>query len=572
MTDPVIPTDLRPRILLGHVLDRLREMPEGSVQMAVTSPPYWGLRAYGTPPQVWGGDRDHAHEWQVTPPRRFRSEADATSDIEKASIGGRSHEAQGGQVCGCGAWLGELGAEPTPELYVAHLADVFDEVRRVLRDDGTLWLNLGDSYIGGGRGSGIGKDGKRSLSSNQFWDQNDDGQVPLAKPHGVYKGKDMAGVPWMVAFELRRRGWFLRSDIIWQKPNPMPESVTDRPTRSHEYVFLLTKRGSYYYDQDAVRNPLVESTFERAQHHYANPVDNPETDSKHGSGNPLSYPIQGKKQDTVGNRRYTGFNARWDAREAALSGYSPSTLREVSEGYDGKATKPYEGTGAQDPSATKARIIEGIRARQEAGISGPNLKSVWEIAPQPYPDSHFATFPEALPERCIRLGTSEKGCCPKCGAPWERQVKEPPVHGPSNSDYKSDNADLGKHSFDSGKEWSDWLERYPRVVTGWSPTCSCGPGLDPIPCLVLDPFAGSGTVGQVARRLGRRSVLIELNPAYVTLARKRAGQTGDILSFGDPAIPAPPSNAGPGSVGKQGAEVAADEGTGNPNTVPEAGP
>ena len=161
MTDPVIPTDLRPRILLGHVLDRLREMPEGSVQMAVTSPPYWGLRAYGTPPQVWGGDRDHAHEGQVTPPRRFRSEADATSDIEKASIGGRSHEAQGGQVCGCGAWLGELGAEPTPELYVAHLADVFDEVRRVLRDDGTLWLNLGDSYIGGGRGSGIGKDGKR---------------------------------------------------------------------------------------------------------------------------------------------------------------------------------------------------------------------------------------------------------------------------------------------------------------------------------------------------------------------------------------------------------------------------
>jgi len=571
MTDPVIPTDLRPRILLGHVLDRLREMPEGSVQMAVTSPPYWGLRAYGTPPQVWGGDRDHAHEWQVMPPRRFRSEADATSDIEKASIGGRSHEAQGGQVCGCGAWLGELGAEPTPELYVAHLADVFDEVRRVLRDDGTLWLNLGDTYTTHPAGLLGEKRWKASGLANGNHVGAEQAGI-MDKRTGQLPEKNLVGIPWHVAFELRRRGWFLRSDIIWQKPNPMPESVTDRPTRAHEYVFLLTKRGSYFYDQDAVRNPLAESTFKRAQHHYANPVDNPETDSKHGSGNPLSYPIQGKKQDTVGNRRYTGFNARWDAREAALSGYSPSTLREVSEGYDGKATKPYEGTGAQDPSATKARIIEGIRARQEAGISGPNLKSVWEIAPQPYPDSHFATFPEALPERCIRLGTSEKGCCPKCGAPWERQVKEPPVHGPSNSDYKSDNADRGKHSFDSGKEWSDWLERYPRVVTGWSPTCSCGPGLDPIPSLVLDPFAGSGTVGQVARRLGRRSVLIELNPAYVTLARKRAGQTGDILSFGDPAIPAPPSNAGPGSVGKQGAEVAADEGTGNPNTVPEAGP
>ena len=209
----------------------------------------------------------------------------------------------------------------------------------------------------------------------------------------------------------------------------MPESVTDRPTRSHEYIFLLTKEARYYYDADAVRMPSQPSTVERMEY-------------------PASYKHNATPRDPFKSQAAPGF------------GYAKSTLKELSEGYDGKATKDYASGNAQDPSATKARIIEGMRKRgftngicdgcgrpeaqhvvsaksamtkfgenaERVGVAipcnsgGANLKTVWQIATQPYPEAHFATFPEAIPERCIRLGTSEKGACARCGAPWERET------------------------------------------------------------------------------------------------------------------------------------------------------
>ena len=551
-----LPTDLTPLVLHGHVIDVLRSLPENSVQCVVTSPPYWGLRAYGTEGQVWGGEQDHAHEWVETKPRREREPDDAGGELQKAHIGA-SYKAQGGRSCSCGAWNGELGLEPTPDLYISHLADVFDEVRRVLREDGTLWLNLGDTYTTHPAGLLGEKRWKASgLTNGNHVGAEQAGIVD--KRTGILPEKNLVGIPWRAAFELQRRGWFLRSDVIWSKPNPMPESVTDRPTRSHEYIFLLTKNARYYYDADAVRNGFAESTLDRARNHYANPTDNPETDSKHGSGNPKSYPIQGKKQDQ-GGRRYAGFNARWDAKERA-SGYATSTLKEITEGYDGNATKEYSGTGAQDPSATKARIIEGMRKRAASGftngvcdgcgrpeaqhvvsakssmtkfgedddrvgtavpcnVNGANLKSVWQIATQPYPGAHFATFPEAIPERCIRLGTSEKGACAKCGSPWERQT----YHEGAVPDRRVKPGAVestGRMDFSQGR--GGGFRGATSETTGWSPTSSCPPS-DPVPCLAMDVFGGSGTTGQVARRLGRRSILIELNPEYVALARERSG-------------------------------------------------
>ena len=609
-----LPSDLRPAILTGHVLDRLRELPNDSVQCAITSPPYWGLRDYGLPPVLWGGDSSCRHSWAKLPPRRKRSPDDVRNpDSLQAAHAGANIELRSTEGCvRCGGWLGQLGLEPTPELYVNHLAGVFDQVRRVLRSDGTLWLNLSDTFH---TDSPVRRSSADAFSPN--WDPSQTrsrgGARRSASRHGQLKPKDLAGIPWRVAFELQRRGWFLRSDVIWDKPNPMPESVTDRPTRSHEYVFLLTKSARYFYDQDAERQPMAESTFERAQNHYANPVDDPETDSKHGSGSPKSYPV---------------LSPAMRAMSPAKSGYAPSTLKEVLEGYDGKATKQYDGTGAQDPSAVKARIIEGVRKRAAGGftdgvcngcgrpeaqhvvsakssmtkfgeeaervgtavpcnVGGANLRSVWKIATQPYAGAHYATFPEAIPERCIKLGTSEKGCCPKCGAPWERKVEKTYPAEPIRpvKDYKDDGASRGWAKGGgadgsnpirsmSGNEWNEWKAANPGRPLGWFPTCTCPDPGDPIPCVVLDPFAGSGTTLQVARSLGRRSIGIELNPAYVVLAKKRAGQTADILSFSESEpIPASPSNGKPGGGAPrpQGNEAeAADEGVPSKVGTPEA--
>src|SRR5690606_4071995 len=179
----------------GDALSVLKTMPDQSINTCVTSPPYWGLRDYGVD--------------------------------------------------------GQLGLEPTPEEYVANLVEVFREVRRVLRDDGTLWLNLGDSYAGSGKGAWDNKEVQKEV----YVPDKDSPQCKLKKvPQGL-KPKDLVGIPWRVAFALQADGWYLRQDIIWHKPNCMPESVKDRCTKAHEYIFLLTKNSKYYFNSDLIREP-----------------------------------------------------------------------------------------------------------------------------------------------------------------------------------------------------------------------------------------------------------------------------------------------------------------------------
>ena len=263
---------------------------------------------------------------------------------------------------------GQLGLEETPQQFVAGMCAVFEEVRRVLRPDGVCWVNMGDSYASHGAG-GAGKE-------LAYMPANAERRARKA-PDGL-KPKDLVGIPWRLAFALQDAGWWLRSDCIWHKPNPMPESVTDRPTKAHEYVFLLTKSARYFYDEAAVRVEYSEK-----------------------SGPQLARP------------------------------------------YMGMSCPDYAKGRAQDPSETKRRCMESMERR-----GGANLRTVWTIPTQPFAGSHFATFPEALAERCIRAG------CPEDGT-------------------------------------------------------------------VLDPFAGSGTTGAVALKLGRRFVGIELNPAYAEMARQR---------------------------------------------------
>jgi len=353
----------------------LATLPSESVHCVVTSPPYWGLRDYGT--ATWaGGDDGCDHK----PPMSWIADS--------GDLGERGHilnanEAKairrhGGDCLKCGAIRqdSQLGLEPTPDLYVENMVAVFREVRRVLRSDGTCWLNLGDSYVGTGS--------KGDLTDPKYREGRNGQRVALNNKVVGLKSKDLVGIPWMVAFALRADGWWLRQDIIWSKPNPMPESVTDRPTKSHEYLFLLAKSQRYYFDSAAVREP--SGPFHAG-----------------GAGNGLDtprVPDPRKKQDALGKNTYTGFNDRW----------------------------------------------------REKPVDGRNIRSVWTIATQPYPGAHFATFPPKLVEPCIKAG------CPEGG-------------------------------------------------------------------VVLDPFAGSGTVGVVAQHLSRRAVLIDLNPAYIEQQTKRNAQT-----------------------------------------------
>lgn len=371
------------KVYCGDVLDELRKLPDDYVQCCVTSPPYFGLRSY-LPDESKLKDR-------------------------------------------------EVGFRQTLSEYIDTLVEVFREVRRVLRPDGTLWLNLGDSFNGSGGAGGDYSPGGLKEGQPKY---------PGRKVSGL-KPKDLIGVPWRVAFALQEDGWWLRSDIVWEKGNCMPESVTDRPTRSHEYIFLLTKSRKYFYDAEAIKEPIAESSKKRRKYpRYAE-------DSKGATG---KYAVINEKYNTRNTKR--------------------------------------------------------------------NKRTVWHINTKPYKSAHFAVFPPELPKICILAGTSPKAC-PKCGAPWERVVdKLDKRHWTERGNYSSKKLQALKATGFRNDGGGNFLGS--SVVTlGWQPTCSCEDNDGSGKCIVLDPFAGSGTTLQVAEELGRNSIGIELNPEYCKLIEER---------------------------------------------------
>jgi DNA modification methylase len=340
-----------------------------SVHCCVTSPPYWGLRDYGV--------------------------------------------------------AGQIGLERTPEEYISAMVKVFWGVWRVLRDDGTLWLNIGDTYSGSwARSSNPGGKLNSPMQQSNQGSYVGDHAAEIVPPG--CKPKDLIGIPWMLAFALRAGGWYLRSDIIWSKPNPMPESVTDRPTKSHEYIFLLSKSERYYYDQDAIREPWLESSLERLKTGW----DGNKKRDWPGSGQNNFDRYMGKTEDEIANLPGRNKRSVWRADEHR-SAHMEDTPRN-----DG----------------ARWRIADGGVAPRGDG----NRRSVWEIATQPFAEAHFATFPEELIKPCILAG------CPAGG-------------------------------------------------------------------IVLDPFAGSGTTALVARNLQCHAIGIEMNPAYLEIAKKRLAQ--GVLTF-----------------------------------------
>ena len=554
----------------GDILQIIETFPDNSIHCVITSPPYWGLRDYGV--------------------------------------------------------AGQIGLEPTIEEYVAKMVAVFREVRRVLRPDGTLWLNLGDSYAGSGGAGGDYNEGGLKAGQPKFPGKGSKGIRGGSPKHADYsctdqpnryplpglKAKDLCLVPqrvakalqepyytgkikseadriwlaaiidgegsiflhrqpegtitgrgrrsfrsqdnfcagiaisncsealvqraaqifgngslqhtpmhgnrrdhyqsritgnlaknilrevypylvakqqearlcigcppsgdkatahWVALKELHKKGvstvdcaapdprelwepgWYLRSDIIWAKPNPMPESCTDRPTKAHEHIFLLTKSAKYFYDAEAVREAQSQGTFDRYK-----PGEKIPTFNKMGGS----------------DRKCQSF-----------------------------------------ADATPVAILP----------NGRNLRSVWTIATSPFPEAHFATYPPELVRRCVAAGTSEKGCCPKCGAPWVRVVEK--KGGTTGKSWHPHTDDLGKGmstysgcSGGFGNQKDADGQAYQVTTTGWRPTCTCDAG-EPVPCVCLDPFGGSGTTGLVAAKMGRDAVLIELKPEYAAMAAQR---------------------------------------------------
>lgn len=351
---------------IGDALDQLRVVPDKFVQCIVTSPPYWGLRDYGV--------------------------------------------------------TGQIGLEPTPADYIDRMVQVFEECRRVLRPDGTCWVVMGDSYfnprIGGSRGSkstinsAHGQNAVKDAKRAQYSPKQTQGAAPDLSPSrrsaipGL-KPKDLVGMPWRLALALQSAGWYLRSDIIWEKATPMPESVRDRPTTSHEHVFLLTRSERYKFDAQAISEPVTGGAHPRGK-----------------------------------------LPANWGSGDASREAHALSAGRKRPTPKARQAHSVRWNGPRLNPSFDTA--VRGLVERR-------NARSVWRIRSEPFRGDHFATFPRDLVRRCIKAG------CPHGG-------------------------------------------------------------------MVLDPFAGSGTVGIVACELGRDALLIELSPQYAQLARNRIRDACGLLA------------------------------------------
>lgn len=441
----------RNNVIHGDVLEVIDQFPDQLADMVVTSPPYYKAREYQD------GDKP-------IPPTHWPA-----CEL-KIMYGFPAIKIPEMKCC--------LGHEPDPLYYVAHMVLIFEKVRAKLKDTGTLWLNIGDTWKS--QGGGI-KNGLRH--------------------------KDMIGIPFMVAFALRTAGWYLRMDNIWSKPNPLTESVNDRPTKSHEYIFLLSKQKSYYYDGDAIRTEHKSESVKRAararseKHKMMNGAPGQTKHSPH------------KAKQNLNNKR------------------TPSEVFAEGESLHEVGANKRSVWEEEDPwTLWQWLLLHGpadvIKPLLDKYVQENDIKhSVWWIANGGIKESHFAAYPEKLITPCVLAGTSRKGNCATCGAPYRREADYKSI--PTQKAAKTLVVDQRNHDADRRSRADNFQKdgKMPGYITqvttnGWVKTCKCKSKTIVKP-IVFDPFMGSGTTAIVAEANGCDYAGIEISKEYVAIKDTR---------------------------------------------------
>jgi DNA modification methylase len=568
--------------------------PDDSIDLVVTSPPYWGLRDYGSEPQIWGGKPDCEHEWGESLPAaksghknigfEERSKQDYRGGGHKPAIAAEQHfPSEAGQFCSkCGAWIGSLGLEPHPQIFIDHLVDICREIKRVLKPSGTFWLNLGDTYCSSGKWvnkelDDIGKQ-NRSVEGGSIDPYSMRGKL---KPDGGWiQPKQLLMMPARIAIALQHDGWILRNDIIWFKPNHMPSSVRDRLTNAYEHVFLLVKNRRYYFDLDAIRKPFSEGTFLRIeQPNIDNQPGGPKTAALRGespeSGN-ASRPIDmarelshkvargeriGKnpgdvwdiedeeltKHDRAVDRTYRSYTDPLHAKEYHPMGKNPGDIWEIDTPNTGARNRPpYKQNALYGDTPGNGNrpddILEGLAEKYDTKFDETTQYNQYQqrmaqARREGKPHDNALGNPKGKnPGDLWRIPTT-----PFPGthfATFPPNLIEPIIRagcprwicsecGQPRTRITKPSPEYAKKLGRSVHDHVDDLKlgmRYDKVcnaeyvTVGWS-TCSCGG--DWVPGVVLDPFAGSGTALRVARRLGRYFIGIEINPEYAEMCNRR---------------------------------------------------
>lgn len=452
-------------ILNGHCISELRKLPSNHFHVCVTSPPYYGLRDYKTPHQHWEGDiPDCKHEWRTVVKKKTSGSRDGSTlegfnDPGDTNVGTRADRSS--KICvKCRAWIGELGQEPTPDLYLLHLVQVFAECYRVLRNDGILWVNIADSLAASGHGGGGGSYSEENKQGEKC------GGYKGRKPPACWKlkKKDKMLIPERLVIALHDFGWYVRQVNVWFKPNPMRESVQDRCTTAHEYVYHLTKREKYFSDFYSIKEPVKRDSIARVMRGRG------EHKNVNGAPGQTAHSFIQPEENLTGLLSFDGISAAanktsvWTITVASFKGAHfatyPAELPELcirASTSDGgcceKCGKPF------------ARVLEKLK-------------------------------PDLLAQKSA--GGNDLGL----------------YLGKSRKNHKAAGVQDA-----SAKKARILKGMIVRKTVGFKPTCDCRAGS--VPCRVLDPFFGSGTTGEVALTLNRDVTGIELNAEYLPFIEER---------------------------------------------------
>ena len=502
-----------------------------SVHCIITSPPYWSLRKYDIPDLIWDGEDKCEHYFQ-----EYVRPDGGGYPTESAQVGNTKNDLQRvygykAGFCGrCGAWRGQLGLEPTIDLYLKHLLQIMDECKRVLRDDGTMWVNLGDSYCNDRLTYKM--DGDFSGTDGLYQRKTDaiGGLLPKRSGQGI-PTKSLCLIPERFAIEMVNRGWILRNKIIWKKSNCMPSSAKDRFTVDFEDVFFFTKSNdTQYWTNERTgklvsKQPLGTKGIEGEDWEWRECPSCKKDIVGTSPDKKIIYhksPVfEGcKKCKGTGQMKYSFWSGHDYWFEQQYDDLSPLTIadkrNDTGRHTQGKNySKYFEGDESPDkPSWYRGKVF--VNPSQ-----GRNRRCVWTISTQPYPESHFATFPEALVEPMIRAGCPQF-VCKKCRKGREKIIKaEGGTIGRSWHDHKED-LKQGQRADNEAKGGHG----YKKIDKGLT-DCGCNAGFEGGVC--LDPFAGSGTVLRVAEQLNRKAIGLDLG--YQPLSVKRLQNVQKELSL-----------------------------------------